>query len=68
MRQNKRERDETETPRSHACWQTSGGLLMSVPAEQVEGLVAELRASGLPAAAIGRVTPLHEDLPRINLV
>jgi selenide, water dikinase len=33
--------------------QTSGGLLLCVPAERAEALVARLRAAGLPAAAIG---------------
>ena len=32
--------------------QTSGGLLLSVPAERVEGLVEELHRSGAPAAAV----------------
>lgn len=33
--------------------QTSGGLLLCVPAERADALVAELRAASLPAAAIG---------------
>lgn len=33
--------------------QTSGGLLLCVPAERADGCVAELRALGLPAAKIG---------------
>jgi selenide,water dikinase len=36
--------------------QTSGGLLIAVPAEQASRLAAELAARGVPAAAIGRVT------------
>jgi selenide,water dikinase len=36
--------------------QTSGGLLLCVPAARAEACVAELRAAGLPAAAIGEVT------------
>lgn len=38
--------------------QTSGGLLISVPAERVDALVQDLRAVGTPAAAIvGSVLP-----------
>jgi selenide, water dikinase len=37
--------------------QTSGGLLLCVPAERAEACVAELVAAGLPAAAIGTLTP-----------
>jgi selenide,water dikinase len=33
--------------------QTSGGLLLCVPAARADACVAELRAAGLPAAAIG---------------
>ncbi len=37
--------------------QTSGGLLMALPAERADDAVAALRAAGMPAAAaIGRVT------------
>jgi selenide,water dikinase len=35
--------------------QTSGGLLLCVPAQRADACVAALRASGLPAAAIGEV-------------
>jgi selenide,water dikinase len=39
--------------------QTSGGLLVAVPAAQAEALLQDLRAAEVPAAAhIGRVTPL----------
>jgi len=37
--------------------QTSGGLLLCVPAERADACVAELVAVGLPAAAIGTLTP-----------
>ncbi len=33
--------------------QTSGGLLLCVPADRAAACVDELRAAGLPAAAIG---------------
>lgn len=36
--------------------QTSGGLLLCVPAERAAACVAELRSLGLPAAQIGRLT------------
>ena len=38
--------------------QTSGGLLMSVPAERTDALLKELKASGVePAQVIGRCWP-----------
>ncbi len=37
--------------------QTSGGLLIALPAEEAEALVADLRAAGLPAASIGAAEP-----------
>lgn len=37
--------------------QTSGGLLLSVAAGRVEGLLATLRAAGEDAAAVGEVVP-----------
>jgi selenide,water dikinase len=37
--------------------QTSGGLLLAVPAEAAPALLGELRARGLPAALIGEVMP-----------
>lgn len=37
--------------------QTSGGLLVALPADAAEAFVAALRASGHDAAAIGRVLP-----------
>lgn len=45
----------------HLVWlaadaQTSGGLLLGVDADAVEGVLADLRAAGLPAAAIGSAT------------
>jgi len=47
-----------ETTRVLLCdAQTSGGLLLAVPAERAEALVAALKKEGTPAAArIGRVT------------
>jgi selenide,water dikinase len=35
--------------------ETGGGLLAAVPAGSAAGLVAEIRAQGLPAAEIGRI-------------
>ena len=40
--------------------QTSGGLLVSVPADQVDGLVKELQAAGIPAQDFGVVTERGE--------
>ena len=37
--------------------QTSGGLLLCVPAERADACVADLVGAGLPAAAIGTLTP-----------
>jgi selenide,water dikinase len=36
--------------------QTSGGLLLGIPADRSEALLAALRAAGEPATVIGRVT------------
>jgi selenide,water dikinase len=37
--------------------QTSGGLLLAVPAERADALIAALKKEGTPAAArIGRIT------------
>jgi len=52
------EADETEREllASLACdAQTSGGLLLCVPAAQAAACVVELRSAGLPAAAIGEL-------------
>jgi selenide,water dikinase len=47
---------ERELRASLACdAQTSGGLLLCVPAARAAGCVADLRADGLPAAAIGQL-------------
>lgn len=37
--------------------QTSGGLLLSLPAPEAERLAARMRAAGLPAAVIAKVAP-----------
>ena len=48
---------EAELLASLACdAQTSGGLLLCLPADRAEACVRDLRAAGLPAAAIGEVT------------
>jgi selenide,water dikinase len=50
---------ERELLASLACdAQTSGGLLLCVPAARAAACVAELRDAGLPAAAIGEVCEL----------
>lgn len=36
--------------------QTSGGLLIALPPEEADGLLADLRAAGLPAKVIGELT------------
>src|SRR6185436_20451839 len=47
---------ERELLASLACdAQTSGGLLLCVPAERAAACVAELRDTGLPAAVIGEL-------------
>jgi selenide,water dikinase len=49
---------ERELLASLACdAQTSGGLLLCVPAARAEACVAALRGEGLPAAAIGELIP-----------
>jgi len=48
---------ERELRASIACdAQTSGGLLLCVPAESADALVAELRGANLPAARIGTLS------------
>lgn len=50
---------ERELLASLACdAQTSGGLLLCVPAERAEACTAALRSEGLTAAAIGELCPL----------
>lgn len=46
--------------------QTSGGLLLSVPAAAAPALVERLRAAGHPAAVIGRFTDA-DDKPRVEV-
>jgi selenide,water dikinase len=59
---------ERELLASLACdAQTSGGLLLCVPAARAEACVRALRDAGLPAAAIGDVIPQATDRP-IELV
>lgn len=56
---------ERELRASLACdAQTSGGLLLCLPADRAQGCVDELRAAGLPAAQVGEVT----ETGRIELV
>jgi selenide,water dikinase len=40
--------------------QTAGGLLLSVPSEIVNGLVAAMEIAGVPAVRIGEVLPKQE--------
>jgi selenide,water dikinase len=48
--------------------QTAGGLLASVPADQVEACVAKMRLSGYPhTAIIGRILPQGDALEPIIL-
>jgi selenide,water dikinase len=49
--------------------QTSGGLLVALPAEQAAALVARLRERGLSAAAaIGEVLPADDGIPVLEFV
>ncbi len=58
------DRSEAELRVALACdAQTSGGLLLCVPAESADACVAELRGTGLPAAAIGRLIAAGEGGP-----
>jgi selenide, water dikinase len=51
---------DAELRASLACdAQTSGGLLLCVPAARADACVAELRAAGLPAAAVGTLAAPH---------
>jgi selenide,water dikinase len=49
--------DDVPEPLLHLGFdaQTSGGMLMSVPAERHEKLLAELSRRGVPAATVGRI-------------
>ncbi|MBA3458524.1 MAG: selenide, water dikinase SelD [Deltaproteobacteria bacterium] len=60
--------EERELLASLACdAQTSGGLLLCVPAERAAACVAALRDQGLPAAQIGEVVPRTDGVPPIEL-
>jgi selenide, water dikinase len=49
--------------------QTAGGLLASVPADQVEACIAKLQAAGYPhTAKIGRILPQGDELEPIVLI
>ena len=62
------EESEAELLGSLACdAQTSGGLLLCVPADRAESCVAALRDLGLPAAQIGELSD-RTDAPPITLV
>jgi selenide,water dikinase len=55
---------DAELLASLACdAQTSGGLLLCVPAERAAACVEELRAAGLPAAAIGSLRERGNEKP-----
>jgi selenide,water dikinase len=47
--------------------QTSGGLLLCVPADRAAACVAALRDQGLPAAQIGELVPRADGVPPIEL-
>ena len=40
--------------------QTSGGLLLAVPAEEAEAMLLEMQKKGLPAAIVGEITEKQE--------
>lgn len=48
--------------------QTSGGLLLSVPASQSTSLLAALRQRGIQAAAIGEVKAVQPDEPLLKVL
>jgi len=59
---------ERELLASLACdAQTSGGLLLCVPGERAAACIDELRALGLPAAAIGELGEQRAGAPPITL-
>ncbi len=59
---------DRELTASLACdAQTSGGLLLCLPADRAAACVAELRAAGLPAAEIGSLAAPTAGEPRITL-
>ncbi|HET9742109.1 MAG TPA: selenide, water dikinase SelD [Terriglobales bacterium] len=47
--------------------QTAGGLLLSVPSEIVNGLIAAMEVAGVPATRIGEVVPKEEKLIHVEL-
>ena len=59
-----------DAPDIPPCWltpQTSGGLLLGLPASRAAGCLQALRDSGLDAAIIGEVAAAHDDTGRIRL-
>lgn len=63
------EDSDRELLASLACdAQTSGGLLLCLPAERADAAVTALRALGLPAARIGELTEQRAGSPPITLV
>jgi selenide,water dikinase len=60
---------ERELLGSLACdAQTSGGLLLCVPADRAEACVSALRDQGLPAAQIGEIVAAVDGAPPITLI
>jgi selenide,water dikinase len=61
--------DDADVLASLACdAQTSGGLLLCLPADRAAACVAELRDSGLPAAHIGGLHERAADGPMLTIV
>ncbi|MFW5837301.1 MAG: AIR synthase-related protein, partial [Desulfovibrionaceae bacterium] len=48
--------------------QTSGGLLLAVAEDKLDGVLARLAESGDLAAVIGRVAPAEESRPALSIV
>jgi selenide,water dikinase len=47
--------------------QTSGGLLVAVGEKEAQGLLADLRAKGLPAAIVGEICEKEESGAEITV-